>query len=134
MKNNQLKTQWPWFDLSMSSKVEFYKANWNIYDLLCVCNTNVDHMMYPLWYTTYSKLCELYLTFKGHLRPNWTFLMLKMTFGGFPHNGYFRIGLVSHLRRYLIQYIWAALHYYLIISIEKIGQTWPFLPWQWPSE
>ena len=26
MKNSQLKTQWPWFDISMSSKVKCYKV------------------------------------------------------------------------------------------------------------
>ena len=51
MKNSQLKTQWPWYDLSMSSKVKFYKVNWKaIYDLLYVFHTNFDPTMYRfLW-------------------------------------------------------------------------------------
>ena len=42
-----------------------------------------------------------------------TFLTLKMTFRVIPHLSYFRIGLVyKHQRRYMMQYIWAALRYY----------------------
>ena len=32
--------------------------------------------------------------------PNWRYLTLKMTFGVDPHISYFKIGLVSHQRRY----------------------------------
>ena len=36
-KNGQLKTHWPWFDFSMSSKVKLYMVNWKaMCDLLCV--------------------------------------------------------------------------------------------------
>ena len=54
---------------------------------------------------------DLYLTFKGHLRskilidhkgPNWTFLILKMTFRMILHLSYFRTGLVSHQRIYMM--------------------------------
>ena len=43
MKNSQLICHWPWFDLSMSSKVKCYQVNWKaIYDLLYVIHTNFD--------------------------------------------------------------------------------------------
>ena len=47
-----------------------------------------------------------------HKGPNWTFLTLNMTYRVIPHLSYFRIGLVSHQRRYMMQCIWAALRYY----------------------
>ena len=34
--------------------------------------------------------------------PNWTFLTLKMTFRVIPYLSYFRAGLVSHPRSYMI--------------------------------
>ena len=37
---------------------------------------------------------------------------LTLTFRVISHLSYFRIGLVSHQRRYMMQYIWAALRYY----------------------
>ena len=49
--------------------------------------------------------------------PNWTFLTLKMTFRVIPCLSYFRTGLVSHQRSYMMQSIWASLRYYWIISI-----------------
>ena len=56
MKYSPLKTQWPWFALSISSKVKChtcYKVNWKaIYDLLYVIHTNFYHMMHHLWDTT----------------------------------------------------------------------------------
>ena len=59
-----------------------------------------------------------------HKGPNWTFLTLKMTFRVIPYLSYFRAGLVSQQsqRSYMMQYIWAALRYYWIISI--IGGKW----------
>ena len=44
-----------------------------------------------------------------HKGPNWTFLTLKMTFRVIPYLSYFRTGLVSQQRSYMMQYIWAAL-------------------------
>ena len=52
-----------------------------------------------------------------HKGPNWTFLTLKMTFRVIPYLSYFRAGFVSQQRSYIMQYIWAALRYYWIISI-----------------
>ena len=43
-----------------------------------------------------------------HKGPNWTFLTLKMTFTVIPHHSYFRTGLLSQQRSYMMQYIWAA--------------------------
>ena len=67
-----LKTQWPWFALSISSKVKCYtshKVNWKaIYDLLYVFHTNFDHMMHHLRDTTPWTVCNLDLTFKGNPR------------------------------------------------------------------
>ena len=69
MKKSQLKTQWPWFYLSMSSKAKFYMVNWEaIYDLLYAFHTNFDHTMYRLWDTTCWTLCDPYLTFQCHIR------------------------------------------------------------------
>ena len=47
-----------------------------------------------------------------HKGPN-----LKMTFRVIPYLSYFRAGLVSQQKSYMMQYIWAALRYYWIISI-----------------
>ena len=44
-----------------------------------------------------------------HKGPNWTFLPLKMTFRVIPYFSYFRTGLVSQQRSFMMQYIWAAL-------------------------
>ena len=52
-----------------------------------------------------------------HKGPNWTFLTLKMTFRVIPYLSYFRAGLVSQQKSYMMQSIWAALRYYWIISI-----------------
>ena len=52
-----------------------------------------------------------------HKGPNWTFLTFKMTFKLNPCLSYYRTGLVSQQRSYMMQYIWAALRYYWIISI-----------------
>ena len=49
---------------------------------------------------------------RDHKGPNWTFLTLQMTFTMIPHLSYFRTEFVSHQRRYMTQYIWAALRYY----------------------
>ena len=38
-----------------------------------------------------------------HKGPNWTFLTLKMTFRVIPYLSYFRTGLVSQQRSYMIQ-------------------------------
>ena len=63
MKYSPLKTQWPWFALSISSKVKCHtchKVNWKaIYNLLCVFHTNFDHMMHHLWDTTPWKSVNL---------------------------------------------------------------------------
>ena len=56
MNNSQLKCHWPWFELSMSSKVKFYQVNWKaMYDLLCVFHTNFDHTMYRCWYISWNR-------------------------------------------------------------------------------
>ena len=55
--------------------------------------------------------------------PNWTFLTLKMTFRIIAH--LFIIGLVSHKRRYMMQYILAALRYYWIISTIMVKWAKP---------
>ena len=52
-----------------------------------------------------------------HKGPNWTFRTFKMTFRVIPYLSYFRAGLVSQQRSYIMQWIWAALRYYWIISI-----------------
>ena len=52
-----------------------------------------------------------------HKGPNWTFLTLKMTLRVIPYLSYFRAGLVSQQRSYIMQSIWAALRYYWIILI-----------------
>ena len=39
-------------------------------------------------------------------------ITLKMTFRVIPYLSYFRAGLVSQQRRYMMQQIWAALRYY----------------------
>ena len=52
-----------------------------------------------------------------HKGPNWTFLTLIMTFRVIPYLSYFRAGLVLQQKSYMMQYIWAALRYYWIISI-----------------
>ena len=57
-----------------------------------------------------------------HKGPNWTFRTLKMTFRVIPYLSYYRTGLVSQQRSYMMQYIWAALRYYWIISI--IMEKW----------
>ena len=56
-----------------------------------------------------------------HKVPSWTFLTLKITFRVSPYLTYFNTGLVSQQRRHMMQYIWAALCYYWIISITRIG-------------
>ena len=38
-----------------------------------------------------------------HKGPNWTFLTLKITFRVIQRLSYFRIGLVSHQRRYMMK-------------------------------
>ena len=110
MNNSQLKCHWPWFDLSMTSKVKFYQVNWKaIYDLLYVFHTNFHHTMYRFWDISWNR----------SQRSKWTFLTLKMTFRVIPYLSYFRAGLVSQQRSYMMQYIWAALRYYWIISIIR---------------
>ena len=108
MNNSQLKCHWPWFDLSMTSKVKFYQVNWKaIYDLLYVFHTNFHHTMYRFWDISWNR----------SQRSKWTSLTLKMTFRVILYLSYFRAGLVSQQRSYMMQYIWAALRYYWIISI-----------------
>ena len=115
MKNSQLIIQLPWFDLSISSKVKFYKVNWKViymHDLLYiyVFHENFVHTMYRLWYTTCWELCDLYLTFKCyfksnvsmwterlHMSSNWTFLALKMS-DCKPFIFYDRIGFTRRMR------------------------------------
>ena len=77
MKYNPLKPQWPWFALSILSKVKCHtccKVNWKaIYDLLYVFHTNFDHMMHHLSERHNSlKGCNLDLTFKGNPRSKIT--------------------------------------------------------------
>ena len=57
-------------------------------------------------------LAEIY-----HKGPNWTFPTLKITFRVIPCLLYFRTVLVSQQIIYMMQYIWATLRYYWIISI-----------------
>ena len=38
-----------------------------------------------------------------HKGPNWTFLILKMTFRVIPYLSYFRAGLLSQQRSYMMQ-------------------------------
>ena len=52
-----------------------------------------------------------------HKGPNWTFRTLKMTFRVILYLSYYRTGLVSQQRSYMMQYILAALCYYWIIPI-----------------
>ena len=107
MTNSQLKTQWPRFDLSMSSKVKLYKLNWKaIIYYMCFIQT----FIIPC--TVSEILAEI-----DHKGPNWTFLTLKMSFKLIPYLSYLRTGLVSQQRSYMMQYICAALCYYWIISI-----------------
>ena len=65
-----------------------------------------------IWCTVSEILAEI-----DHKGPNWTFLTLKMTFRVIPYLSYFRAGLVSQQRSYMMQYIWAAVRYHWIISI-----------------
>ena len=70
MNNSQLQCHWPWFDLSMTSKVKFYQVNWKaIYDLLYV------------FLQTFIIRCIVseILAEIDHKGQNWTFLTLKMT-------------------------------------------------------
>ena len=60
-----------------------------------------------------------------HKGPNWPFLTLKMNFRVIPYLSYFRTGLVSQQRSYMMQSIWAALRYYWIISIIKVKWAKP---------
>ena len=65
-----------------------------------------------IWCTVSEILAEI-----DHKGPNWTFLTLKITFRVILYLSYFRAGLVSQQRCYMMQYIWAALRCYWIISI-----------------
>ena len=106
---------------------------------------------------SYNLFCDLYLTFKGqrsqnklndyiwlytlvkvciisdilnqidHKGQNWTFLTLTITFKLILCLSYFRIGLVSTQRIYIIQCIWVTLHYYWIILIITRKWTKPDL-------
>ena len=73
MKYSQLKTQWPWFALSISSKVKCYtwcRVNWKVlYDLLYVFHTNFDHMMHHLWDTTPWKMYLLVSPYMNNSIP-----------------------------------------------------------------
>ena len=58
-----------------------------------------------------------------HKGPNWTFPTLKIIFKSYYL--YFRIALVSHQKRYMMQYIWTTLRLLLnnIKKYGKMGQT-----------
>ena len=62
-----------------------------------------------IWCTVSEIFAEI-----DHKGPNWT---LKITFRVIPYLSYYRTGLVSQQRSYMMQNIWAALRYYWIISI-----------------
>ena len=47
-----------------------------------------------------------------HKGLNWTFLTLQITFRVTPHLSYISTGLGAHKISYMMQSIWAALHYY----------------------
>ena len=146
MKNSQLKCHWPWFDLSMSSKVKLYQVNWKaIHDLQYVCHTNCD----LLRCTVSEILAEIHQ--KGSNRkkvqigkrsksekgPNRTFLTLLMTIRVIPYLSYFRTGLVCFTTQKLHDAInWDSTSLLLnnINNYGKMGQTWPFQPWQLPCE
>ena len=69
MKNSQLRTQWPWFDISMSSKVKLDKVNWNAI-CLTIWWVNWNAKCLTIWYVSY-KLWPYYSTNHVYLhRPN----------------------------------------------------------------
>ena len=54
-----------------------------------------------------------------------------MTFRVIPYLSYYRTGLVSQQRSYMMQYIWAALRYYWIISIiDLLNNSMKSISWQ----
>ena len=59
---------------------------------------------YMYFIQTLIILCTVFAIFGGIdiKDPNWTFLTLKMTFGMIPYLSYFRTGLVSQQRSYMI--------------------------------
>ena len=109
MNNSQLKCHWTWFDLSMTSKVKFYQVNWKaIYDLLYVFHTSFHHMMYRFWNISWNRSQRSKLDLSD--------LENDLQSDSIPFI-FFRTGLVSQQRSYMMQLIWAALRYYWIISI-----------------
>ena len=68
------------------------------------------------------------------IRPNWTFLTLKMTFRVLPHLSYFRIGLVSQKIHDAIHLGSTSLLQNNINNYGKMGQIWHFWPWKWPFD
>ena len=106
MNNSQLKCHWPWFDLF---KVKFYQLNWKaIYDLLYVFHANFHHTMYRFRDVSWNRPQRSKLD-RSDIEND----LYKVI----PYLSYFRTGLVSLQRSYMMQYIWAALRYYWIISI-----------------
>ena len=88
----------------MSSKAKFYQVNWKAY--MYFIQTLIIRC------TVSEILAEI-----DHKGPTWTFRTLKMTFRVITYYSYLRTGLGSSQRSYLMQYIWAALRCYWIISI-----------------
>ena len=105
----------------MSSKVKCHKVNWKaIYDLLYVSYINFDDKIYRLWDTTCCTLCDLYLTFRGHLRSN-----VLMQFSQ-ERSDDFSIGFVHSLSyNSLSPRYWSILLEYVIyIRLSCAGIVW----------
>ena len=124
MINNQLKTQWTWFDLSMSSKVKFYKVNWKaIYDFVYVYHTNFDPTMYRFWdiSSNRSQRSKLDLSdLENYLSSDSTSFILYDSIGFTIKKLHDAINLSSTL-----------LLMNNIINYGKMDQTAPFLPLKW---
>ena len=107
----QLKTQWPWFDLTYQchprSNFIRYIKYMPYYMALHVFHTNFHRTMYRFWDISWNRSQRSKLNLSD----------FKMTFKLNPYLSYFRTGLVSQQRSYMMQWIWAALRYYWIISI-----------------
>ena len=110
MNNSQLKCHWPWFDLSMSSKVKLNPIRWTERPYMPYYVCFIPTVIIQCTFT--EILAEIY-----HKGPNWTFLTFKMNFKLNPYLSYYRTELISQQRSYMMQYIWTALPYYWIISI-----------------
>ena len=93
----------------MSSKVEFDQIELKDHIWLIISNS----------YKTLIIRCtvsEIWAEI-DHKGRNWTILTLKMTFWVIPYISYFRTGLVSQQRSYIMPKMCVALRYYWITSI-----------------